>query len=57
VRCADKKKLADFEQKNQTALATASERFLTYLAQSDWMLLFFIEKLQDIEFHKTRENI
>ncbi len=57
VRCADKKKLADFERKNQMTLATDSEGFLTYLAQSEWMLKFFMEKWPDIEFHKTRENI
>ena len=52
-----KRFLADFERKNQVALATDSERFLTYLAQSDWMLRFFMEKWPDIELHKTRENI
>ena len=57
VRCTDKKKLADFERKNQMTLATDSEGFLTYLAQSEWMLKFFMEKWPDIEFHKTRENI
>ena len=57
VRCADKKKMADFERKNQMTLAYDSEGFLTYLAQSDWMLRFFMEKWPDIEFHKTRENI
>jgi peptide chain release factor 3 len=57
VRCPDKKKMADFERKNQMTLAYDSEGFLTYLAQSDWMLRFFMEKWPDIEFHKTRENI
>lgn len=57
VRCANKKKMVDFEQKNQMALATDSEGFRTYLAQSDWMLRFFMEKWPDIEFPKTRENI
>lgn len=57
VRCANKKKMADFEHKNQMALAADLEGFLTYLAQSEWMLRFFMEKLPDIDFHKTRENI
>ncbi|KAB2891181.1 MAG: peptide chain release factor 3 [Desulfobulbaceae bacterium] len=57
VSCGDKKKMAEFERKNQMALATDSEGFLTYLSQSEWMLRFFMEKWPDIEFHKTRENI
>lgn len=56
VTCDDKKKLAHFESKNQGALALDSEGFLTYLAQSEWMLNFFMEKWPDIDFHKTREN-
>ena len=57
VSCADAKKMAHFEAKNQGALAKDSEGFLTYLAQNDWMLNFFMEKWPDIEFHKTRENV
>jgi peptide chain release factor 3 len=57
VRCDDKKKLAEFESKNQSALARDAEGFLTYLAQSEWMLNYFMEKWPDITFMKTRENI
>jgi peptide chain release factor 3 len=57
VRCEDKKKLSEFERKNQDALAMDSEGFLTFLAQSEWMLNFHMEKWPDIEFMKTRENI
>jgi peptide chain release factor 3 len=57
VECVNKKKLAEFEQKNQASLAVDAEGFLTYLAQNEWMLNFFMEKWPDIEFHKTRENI
>jgi peptide chain release factor 3 len=57
VRCDDKKKLAEFERKNRDALAHDSEGFLTFLAQSSWMLNFHMEKWPDIEFMKTRENI
>ncbi len=57
VECADKKRMAEFEQKNQGALATDAEGFLTYLAQNEWMLNFFMEKWPDVDFHKTRENI
>jgi len=57
VRCDDKKKLQEFERKNQDALAHDSEGFLTFLAQSGWMLNFHMEKWPDIEFMKTRENV
>ena len=57
VRCDDKKALAEFERKNQAALAYDSEGFLTYLAQSEWMLNYFMEKWPAIEFNKTRENL
>lgn len=57
VECEDKKKLAAFEQKNQSSLAFDAEGFLTHLAQNEWMLNFFMEKWPEITFHKTRENI
>lgn len=57
VTCPDKRKMADFERSNQATLANDAEGFLTYLAQNEWMLNFFMEKWPDIEFHKTRENI
>lgn len=57
ISCSDKKKLAQFESKNQGSLAKDSEGFLTYMAENEWMLRFFMEKWPDIEFHKTRENI
>lgn len=57
VECTDKKRLAEFEKKNQASLAVDAEGFLTYLAQNEWMLNFFMEKWPDILFHKTRENI
>lgn len=57
VSCDDKKKLAEFESKSQSALARDAEGCLTYLAQSEWMLNFFMEKWPAITFKKTRENI
>ncbi len=57
VRCDDKKALAEFERKNLSALAYDAEGFLTYLAQSEWMLNYFMEKWPDIIFDKTRENV
>lgn len=57
VTCDDKKAFDEFERKNQSNLARDSEGFLTHLAQSSWMLNFFIEKWPNIEFHTTRENV
>ncbi len=57
VHCDDKNAMAEFERKNQSSLARDSEGFLTYLAQSEWMLNYFMEKWPDIIFNKTRENI
>jgi len=56
VHCDDKKALAEFERKNQATLAYDSEGFLTYLAQNEWMLKYFMEKWPAIVFDKTREN-
>ena len=57
VSCDDKKKMAEFESRNQMALARDAEGFLTYLAQSEWMLNYFMEKWPAMVFKKTRENI
>ncbi|MBC8207955.1 MAG: peptide chain release factor 3 [Desulfobulbaceae bacterium] len=56
VSCDNDKKLNEFKNKNQMALANDAEGFLTYLAENEWMLNYFMEKWPDIEFHKTREN-
>jgi peptide chain release factor 3 len=57
VHCDDKRAIEEFEQKNQGSLARDSEGFLTHLAQSEWMLNYFMEKWPAITFDKTRENI
>jgi peptide chain release factor 3 len=57
VRCEDKKAMEEFERKNQAALARDTEGFLTYLAQNEWMLRYFMEKWPAITFDKTRENV
>ncbi len=57
VRCNDKRTMEEFEQKNQGSLARDSEGFLTHLAESEWMLNYFMEKWPAITFDKTRENI
>jgi len=57
IRGSDRKTMAEFERKNQASLARDSEGFLTYLAQSEWMLSYFMEKWPDITFDKTREIV
>ncbi|MEN8190133.1 MAG: peptide chain release factor 3 [Thermodesulfobacteriota bacterium] len=57
VECDDARHMAEFESKNQGALARDAEGFLTYLAENNWMLNFFMEKWPGITFHKTRENV
>jgi peptide chain release factor 3 len=57
VSCDDKKRMTEFERANQSSLARDAEGFLTYLAESEWMLNYFMEKWPDIDFHKTRENV
>ncbi len=56
VDCRDKKKLREFERKNQAALARDSEGYLTYLAPGQWHIRFVEEQWPDIIFHKTREH-
>ena len=57
VSCDDKKNMTEFERANQSSLARDAEGFLTYLAENEWMLNYFMEKWPAIEFHKTRENV
>ncbi|TRO80230.1 peptide chain release factor 3 [Trichloromonas acetexigens] len=56
IECADKKKLAEFEKKNQGSLALDAEGNLTYLASSDWRLGHVAEQWPEVKFHKTREH-
>jgi len=56
IECADKKKLADFEKKNQGSLALDAEGNLTYLASSEWRLGHVAEQWPEVKFHKTREH-
>jgi peptide chain release factor 3 len=56
IACGDKKKLADFEKKNQANLALDAEGNLTYLASSEWRLEHTTEQWPDVQFHKTREH-
>jgi peptide chain release factor 3 len=56
IECADKKKLAEFEKKNQGSLALDTEGNLTYLASSEWRLGHVAEQWPEVKFHKTREH-
>lgn len=55
VDCEDKKKMAEFERKNQGNLALDAEGALTFLTTSTWQLGYTQEHWPDIRFHKTRE--
>jgi peptide chain release factor 3 len=55
VSCDDKKKLAEFEKRNQAKLATDAEGNLAYLALSEWQLKCMTEDWPEIRFLKTRE--
>ena len=57
IQCENKKMLAEFERKNQDALAHDAEGFLTFLSSSEWMINFHQEKWPEIDFLKTRENV
>ncbi|PLX79354.1 MAG: peptide chain release factor 3 [Desulfuromonas sp.] len=56
VECDDRKKLEEFEKKNQGNLAHDAEGNLTYLAASEWRLGYVQEQWPDIVFNKTREH-
>lgn len=56
VECEDRKLLAEFEKKNQGALAHDAEGNLAYLASSEWRLGNTMEQWPQVTFHKTREH-
>lgn len=56
ISCDDRKKLEEFERKNQGNLALDAEGNLAYLASSEWRLGHTTEQWPDIAFHKTREH-
>ncbi len=56
IACEDRKKLDEFEKKNQGNLAHDAEGNLTYLAPSEWRLGYVAEQWPDVEFLKTREH-
>jgi len=56
IECDDRKKLEEFEKKNQANLAHDAEGNLAYLASSEWRLGHTIEQWPGVVFHKTREH-
>jgi peptide chain release factor 3 len=55
IRASDRKRLEEFQKKNQNNLAIDAEGELTYLAASEWRLQHTIEQWEGIEFLKSRE--
>ncbi len=56
IACADRKKLEEFEKRNQGNLSHDAEGNLAFLAPSEWRLGYVIEQWPDVEFLKTREH-
>jgi peptide chain release factor 3 len=56
VTAEDRKVMAEFEKKNQSALAHDAEGNLAFLASSEWRLGHTIEQWPNVTFHKTREH-
>jgi peptide chain release factor 3 len=56
VTAEDRKVMAEFEKKNQGALARDAEGNLAFLASSEWRLGHTIEQWPHVTFHKTREH-
>jgi peptide chain release factor 3 len=56
VTAEDRKVMAEFEKKNQGALARDAEGNLAFLASSEWRLGHTIEQWPSVVFHKTREH-
>jgi len=56
IRAKDRKRLEEFQKKNQNNLAIDAEGELTYLAASEWRLQHTIEQWEGIEFLKSREH-
>ena len=55
VSCDDRKKMKEFEAKNQGSLALDGEGHPAFLADGQWRLQHTAELFPDIIFHKTRE--
>jgi peptide chain release factor 3 len=56
IKCADAKRLAEFENKAFDQLALDGADQLTYLAPSRVNLNLMLERWPDVEFRETREH-
>ena len=55
VACDDKRLMEKFEKNNTRHLALNAERYLTFLAPSEWHLERAMEEWPEVAFHKTME--
>ena len=55
ITCERPERLKEFIRQNESAIATDSEGWNTFLTTSEYQLGFAMEAWPDIEFHKTRE--
>jgi peptide chain release factor 3 len=55
VSCDDRRKFAEFKDRNQSNLALDAEGRLSFLAPSEYRLSRAMELFPDVVFHKTRE--
>lgn len=56
ISCDNRKKLEEFESRNQANLAQDAEGNLAYLASSEWRLSHIMEQWPGVVFLKTREH-
>ena len=56
IGCEDRRKLQEFERKEQSNMAYDADGHLSYLAPSEWRLEYVSKQWPDISFRKTRES-
>lgn len=56
IECEDRRKLQEFERKEQSNMAYDADGHLSYLAPSEWRLEYVSKQWPDISFRKTRES-
>jgi peptide chain release factor 3 len=56
IECQDKRKLKEFERKEQSGMAFDADGHLSYLAPSEWRLEYVAKQWPEITFRKNRES-
>lgn len=56
IECQDKRKLQEFERKEQSDMAFDADGHLSYLAPSEWRLEYVSKQWPEIAFRKNRES-